>query len=489
MSSSVRKKPGLTTVVWIPNGSISGASDSIQPSTPNFDAAYALVYSAPARPASDEIVTTCPERCLRMTGRTARVTFMGPMRLTVSWRSICSGVSSSKKPASKLAALLTNTSMPPKRSTAALTAASASCPLVTSSLTTSRSSESPSASATASGLRPVATTVWPAAKAALAKSTPMPRLAPVMNQVFLSVLMALSKAPIWKRWESLSRELLAGTPTRGEPGLRLGRGDKAGDPRVPHLAPRPDHARAGGIAHLRQSPRSRTAPRGGRRPRRREHSVLHPPGARRHERRLRGRAGGTGSGAPTRRRRARSPARSGARRTPDAGATASTPRQAARPAGSPVDPRRDHRRRRVRRQRAPRHPRLQPARPRAVFPALRRPRAAGQYRPLPLPRSARRGGLRRLGPRRHRDRRDPALRRGPRPVRPRPLRPRRRARNAERGVPHPLGRAQRPLPQHRRQALQPSRRRRAPPELQPAGPRRGPRADALQLRRRARLAL
>jgi len=31
--------PGLTTVVWMPNGSISGASDSIQPSTPNFDAA------------------------------------------------------------------------------------------------------------------------------------------------------------------------------------------------------------------------------------------------------------------------------------------------------------------------------------------------------------------------------------------------------------------------------------------------------------------
>src|SRR3954454_19338135 len=33
------KKPGLTTVVRIPNGAISGPSDSIQPSTPNFDAA------------------------------------------------------------------------------------------------------------------------------------------------------------------------------------------------------------------------------------------------------------------------------------------------------------------------------------------------------------------------------------------------------------------------------------------------------------------
>jgi hypothetical protein len=45
-----------------------------------------------------------PSAACAMIGRTARVTFMGPMRLTASWRSICSGVSSSKKPASKLAA-------------------------------------------------------------------------------------------------------------------------------------------------------------------------------------------------------------------------------------------------------------------------------------------------------------------------------------------------------------------------------------------------
>src|SRR5215213_5888790 len=37
--SSVRKKPGSTRVVLIPNGATSGASDSIQPSTPNFAAA------------------------------------------------------------------------------------------------------------------------------------------------------------------------------------------------------------------------------------------------------------------------------------------------------------------------------------------------------------------------------------------------------------------------------------------------------------------
>src|SRR5438874_7193753 len=77
--------------------------------------------------------------------------------------------------------------MPPKRSTAAVTAASASCPSVTSSLTTRRSLDSPSAAATVSGLRPVATTAWPAASAALAKSAPMPRPAPVINQTCLLI--------------------------------------------------------------------------------------------------------------------------------------------------------------------------------------------------------------------------------------------------------------------------------------------------------------
>jgi len=36
--------------------------------------------------------------------------------------------------------------------------------------------------------RPVATTASPAASAAFAKSTPMPRPAPVTNQTFLSVM-------------------------------------------------------------------------------------------------------------------------------------------------------------------------------------------------------------------------------------------------------------------------------------------------------------
>src|SRR3984893_17442595 len=94
--SSVRKNPGLTMVVVMPNGPTSACSDSIQPSRPNFDAAYAEQNSKPTRPAAEEIEIMCPERCLRMTGRTARGTFIEPMKLGGDCRSTCSGVSSSK---------------------------------------------------------------------------------------------------------------------------------------------------------------------------------------------------------------------------------------------------------------------------------------------------------------------------------------------------------------------------------------------------------
>src|SRR5438445_530932 len=69
----------------MPNGATSGVSDSIQPSTPNLAAAYALQNSWPTMPAVDEIVTTRPERWARMIGSTARVTFNGPNRVV----SIC----------------------------------------------------------------------------------------------------------------------------------------------------------------------------------------------------------------------------------------------------------------------------------------------------------------------------------------------------------------------------------------------------------------
>src|SRR2546425_9896471 len=87
--SSVRKNPGLTMVVVMPNGAISCCSDSIQPSRPNFAAAYAEQNANPTMPAVDEIEIMCPERCLRMTGRTARVTIIAPVRRGPGCRSVC----------------------------------------------------------------------------------------------------------------------------------------------------------------------------------------------------------------------------------------------------------------------------------------------------------------------------------------------------------------------------------------------------------------
>jgi hypothetical protein len=134
---------------------------------------------------------------LRSTGSTARVTVIGPNRLVSSCARTCSVVSSSKKPARKLPALLSSTSMRPKRSTAAAAASSALWGSVTSRAATSRFSCSPTAARTVSGLRPVATTLWPTARAAWANSTPMPRPAPVISQVFV---MALTVDPplAWK---------------------------------------------------------------------------------------------------------------------------------------------------------------------------------------------------------------------------------------------------------------------------------------------------
>jgi hypothetical protein len=56
-------------------------SASIQPSSANFEAAYAEANSPATAPAVEEIVTTWPLRCRRITGSTARVTLSAPKKL------------------------------------------------------------------------------------------------------------------------------------------------------------------------------------------------------------------------------------------------------------------------------------------------------------------------------------------------------------------------------------------------------------------------
>ena len=53
----------------------------------------------PAMPAVEEMATTSPERWERMTGSTARVTFIGPNRVVSICARMSAGLSSSKNPA------------------------------------------------------------------------------------------------------------------------------------------------------------------------------------------------------------------------------------------------------------------------------------------------------------------------------------------------------------------------------------------------------
>jgi hypothetical protein len=77
------------------------------------------------------------------------------------------------------------------------------------------------ACSTASGRRPVATTALPAASAALAMSTPIPRPAPVTSQTFLSVSDIVMSSFMGGRYtlDSISLADLSPSQTR-----RLGRG-------------------------------------------------------------------------------------------------------------------------------------------------------------------------------------------------------------------------------------------------------------------------
>ena len=96
----MRKNPGSTSIVLMPNGATSEARPSMNPSTPNFEAAYAVRKSpVEAMPAVEEMVMTSPERCVRSWGSTARVTLTGPNRVDSIWARKSSGAISSKKPA------------------------------------------------------------------------------------------------------------------------------------------------------------------------------------------------------------------------------------------------------------------------------------------------------------------------------------------------------------------------------------------------------
>jgi hypothetical protein len=52
---------------------------------PNFAAEYAVQNMPPVMPPLEEMLSSSPERCLRITGNVARATFMGPNNRVSIW--------------------------------------------------------------------------------------------------------------------------------------------------------------------------------------------------------------------------------------------------------------------------------------------------------------------------------------------------------------------------------------------------------------------
>lgn len=179
----MRKTPGSTTIDWIPNGAISTESASLMPATANFDALYRLTPGSPSKPDREPMCTSLPDPCLRMTGSTARVTLIRPKTLRSNSDRASASVISSNAPSKPRPALLTRTSMPPNRSTAASTACGMLSLSVTSRATAKTLSELLRSAGTRSGFRTATATLLPPASAARAISAPIPREAPVTNHV------------------------------------------------------------------------------------------------------------------------------------------------------------------------------------------------------------------------------------------------------------------------------------------------------------------
>src|SRR3954452_20566351 len=123
-----------------------------------------------------------PPPCLRMCGRTARVSAAGAKKCRSNSARSSSSVVSSTAPTWVRPALLTSTSMRPNSSSAFATAASRCVASVTSSGTAKTRSPGPR-SASESVLRAAATTESPRSRTASAMARPKPLEAPVMNQM------------------------------------------------------------------------------------------------------------------------------------------------------------------------------------------------------------------------------------------------------------------------------------------------------------------
>src|SRR4051794_6568469 len=127
------------------------------------------------------MVTRCPRPRAWKRGRTSFMPLMTPWTLMSTWRRVLSSVSSRKGPRGMIPALLTKTSMGPRRSSTCSTNSWTESRLVTSSGRAIAASPSVPAAdcASARSTSPMATCI-PSATSACAVARPMPRAAPVI---------------------------------------------------------------------------------------------------------------------------------------------------------------------------------------------------------------------------------------------------------------------------------------------------------------------
>ena len=253
-----------------------------------------------------------------------------------------------------------------------------------------------------------------------------------------------SREPLFRAGsEALARGVPAVHPTVGWWRVPSRCGQPCRSPRVPRLAASQDHTGAGGAARRRPASRAGPAPQRGRRTGRRQRRIPRQARTRQPRRRLVRRARSRRPRAPARRRRTRPPAPPGPDRRGSGRARPATAarRQAVDAAPeSAVDVGRDHRRARVRQQRAAGRAGREPARPRLLQRHVCR-WFATEHGPLPLPGPGVAQLLRRLGPGCGHHRGRPAHRSRPQPARQGPVRPRRGAVHPQRRVPRPRNHA------------------------------------------------
>gem|GEM_PF-2863951 len=162
--------PGINSVTPIcPR--VSAACARVKPTTPNFDAQYAVASPTALMPRVEATVTTVTERA-RSDGSAARTTAAVPSRLTVTMRSDCGPGKLPRPTGVSVPAAVTTASRPPTRSMSCRTASSAA-------RVSARSTTSCSMSAT--GARPSPTGRPPAARTAPATAAPNPWAAPVTS--------------------------------------------------------------------------------------------------------------------------------------------------------------------------------------------------------------------------------------------------------------------------------------------------------------------